>query len=618
MVVISDEDIIEVEKELGVNFDDLRREIIKNFDDVQACPGSGKTTMVAAKLLIIAKSWTPKQKGVCVLTHTNVAKEEIISRLEKNSYGVRLLTYPHFIGTIQEFVNRFLAVPYLRSSGCSIEQIDDDVCMGKAWSFLSWKAKAYIERRSISLQDLQYQWKDSKLVLNIPGFPNGSKSDSYRSLDNAKSRLIEEGCFYFNEMYAFARDYLKCNAGIKSAIQSRFPVVFIDEMQDTQKFQDELLNEIFLCELVSYQRFGDPDQAIYSGEGKGNQTYNDVALDKIENSHRFDSSIAQLAKKLSFNRINLISSSTDQRDTPHTIFLVDEHSRNNVFDKFAELCAAVVPEGTKNLIKTVGAVGTKKEDGLTICNYLESYEKCNSTSKFKPTRFIQYFYKAKKQESSNQSYQLILDGCIQCGRLAEAKITYLDGTTVAYSRTSLRRYLKESGRMTAFNIKIKEILVTTLDEIKWNELVSECLRFINLQGLAGIADFICFDNDATRQDLENAVYGSNVVTTLVEDRYIVNEVTTIHAVKGETHAATLVLETKFHEFDAESLVDYILGSTVKKPKGVRKIKFMKQFYVAFSRPTNLLCLAMDKSRFPEEHIGKGEYGGWKIVDLTQS
>ncbi len=65
-------------------------------------------------------------------------------------------------------------------------------------------------------------------------------------------------------MYAFAEHYLLSNPSIYAAIRSRFPYVFIDEMQDTQKFQDELLNKIFNVEGVSFQRFGDPDQAIQS------------------------------------------------------------------------------------------------------------------------------------------------------------------------------------------------------------------------------------------------------------------------------------------------------------------------------------------------------------------
>lgn len=87
--------------------------------DVQACPGSGKTTLIAAKLMLLAKKWPFEDRGICVLSHTNVAKDEIIRRLEKSRTieAQNLLTYPHFIGTIQEFVGKYVAFPFIRSDG---------------------------------------------------------------------------------------------------------------------------------------------------------------------------------------------------------------------------------------------------------------------------------------------------------------------------------------------------------------------------------------------------------------------------------------------------------------------------------------------------------------------
>ncbi|WP_369127725.1 UvrD-helicase domain-containing protein [Brevibacillus laterosporus] len=50
--------------------------------DIQACPGSGKTTTLLAKLTILSRKLPLKSnKGICVLTHTNVAVDEIRKRL---------------------------------------------------------------------------------------------------------------------------------------------------------------------------------------------------------------------------------------------------------------------------------------------------------------------------------------------------------------------------------------------------------------------------------------------------------------------------------------------------------------------------------------------------------
>ena len=56
--------------------------VIKSNDskDVVACPGSGKTTTLLAKLAILATRMPLEEgKGVCVLTHTNVALPDFVN-----------------------------------------------------------------------------------------------------------------------------------------------------------------------------------------------------------------------------------------------------------------------------------------------------------------------------------------------------------------------------------------------------------------------------------------------------------------------------------------------------------------------------------------------------------
>ena len=77
----------------GIHFDSDRVEVIKNMNsvDVQAFPGSGKTTILVAKLAILAKKWPYNNAGICVLSHTNVAREEIENRFQKNRCRARTI-----------------------------------------------------------------------------------------------------------------------------------------------------------------------------------------------------------------------------------------------------------------------------------------------------------------------------------------------------------------------------------------------------------------------------------------------------------------------------------------------------------------------------------------------
>ena len=110
----------------GNSFDDERRYFIKNLHsvDLLAVPGSGKTTALQAKLFWIEKCMPfGDNSGILVLSHTNAAVDEIKSKLQLSC--PKLFAYPNFIGTVQEFIDRFLAIPfYNKTYGQSITRID--------------------------------------------------------------------------------------------------------------------------------------------------------------------------------------------------------------------------------------------------------------------------------------------------------------------------------------------------------------------------------------------------------------------------------------------------------------------------------------------------------------
>jgi hypothetical protein len=83
--------------------------------------------LLVAKLAILARNWKSRTRGICVLSHTNVAREEIEQRLGDTDVGRRLLSYPHYIDTIHGFVRRFLATPWLLSAQHRFTAIDDEL-----------------------------------------------------------------------------------------------------------------------------------------------------------------------------------------------------------------------------------------------------------------------------------------------------------------------------------------------------------------------------------------------------------------------------------------------------------------------------------------------------------
>lgn len=69
---ITDGDVEWVTKLMKLEaLDEPRRSFLKSMStlDVSACPGSGKTTLVVAKLAILARHWKSRTQGICVLSH---------------------------------------------------------------------------------------------------------------------------------------------------------------------------------------------------------------------------------------------------------------------------------------------------------------------------------------------------------------------------------------------------------------------------------------------------------------------------------------------------------------------------------------------------------------------
>lgn len=100
----------EIESELlpkEAMFSEQQKNAILRNDtlNIIAGPGSGKTTVLTAKCAVLLNENKNKAKGICLITHTNVAVDEIKMSLSK--VGLKDIEYPNFIGTIQEFFNTF-------------------------------------------------------------------------------------------------------------------------------------------------------------------------------------------------------------------------------------------------------------------------------------------------------------------------------------------------------------------------------------------------------------------------------------------------------------------------------------------------------------------------------
>ena len=402
----------------GEDGTDPRQEVLKSMEplDVAACPGSGKTTLLVAKLAILAEKWRYRTTGICVVSHTNAARNEIETRLGNTAAGRRLLSYPHYIGTIHGFINDFLATPWLRSQGYVIKMIDTDTCLRRRWTALPFSTRSALEKNHCNR---------SILSAKSPRFDVGevrwgkkgrlaTDTDTYRCLRNTCRLSIERGYFCHEEMFMWAEDLLDRRPDITKVLRGRFPLLFIDEAQDNSEEQSRMLYRIFMKgkEEVIRQRFGDENQAIFdsmNGVEATTDKFPDSAIKKdLPNSHRFGQKIADLANPLGLTpyacglrgqgpRKCLESGLLECR---HTIFLFDGQSAEKVIDAYAELLLQSFSEselrdGTFTAVGQIHRPPEKEEEHKFphhIGNYWTDYDPELTSRDSKPQTFVQYVF----------------------------------------------------------------------------------------------------------------------------------------------------------------------------------------------------------------------------------
>lgn len=647
-------DIEEVAQALGLYFDDKCCEVLQctTYRDIQACPGSGKTTLLVAKLAVLAKKWTWRDRGICVLSHTNVARQEIEKHLANHPAAHRLLGYPHFIGTIQVFVDQFLALPYLRSKGVEDCTVDDERFAERAWAL--FEAQQYTKARvALSYRDKKYPGTSWKLVtglrLNLAGgqfelesaggdlkLKNKTKP-TYKQLFQLKRQMWCEGIFRYDDMYAFAEAYLNNHPWLVEIMRLRFPWVFIDEMQDTVVRQDQLLSRVFGGECI-VQRFGDINQAIYQDETKEETrtTFPLPGYIDLPVSRRFGPTIATLVSPLTAESPQELVGNTEVPSRRHTIFLFDISTIRQVLPAFGDLLAQEyrdgLPEGFK--AKAIGFRKGKPQSQDTrelpynIGDYWQYFQPGVGSKSDRPGNLVDYVRKARhtreKQDECGEAYDVLVQGVLEFLHRQGAR----NDTGARFTKTRLMDALAECGD--AKDRQFRELLLDwcfseQVIDLQYWQHTSQALVDLTRSWCRGVLDnetkeylqWTEGDWQVQEEEMQLPTGLANVYRYKAAIGTIEIELATIHAVKGETHTATLVLETYWHDHDLKVLLPYMTGNNKTRPRrGNRNYECMKRVFVGATRPKELLCLAMHREHLDAQHIQALSNKGWSIRDVA--
>lgn len=622
-MTITDDGIKKAEKLFlpdGFSFDDERKAFIKCLDQslhVQACPGSGKTTALLAKLYILSERMPYEgNKGICVLTHTNVAIDIIKQKLgEKAS---KLFTYPNFFGTIQSFVDKYLAIPaYIKCFGHRPNFIDDDFFYERIKKYSirincnKWlnnnkgnynSSVDFVFNMNVDFNDFKengFEIKHAKL--------KNKTSDTYRLLEDIYKECFKNGYLRYKDAYSLGKLYLDKFPELNEIFSSRFKYVFIDEAQDTSAIQKDIIQKCF-NENVVIQWLGDVNQGIMNDNDtepawkpEANERYKKLSFTK---SYRISQPIADIVKNVVIEKYDDLEGNADI-DLKPIILLFDDNSKGDVLKKFSEIIVKKkcsyqgaeksilrISELSGNPIKAVGWIGKEKDNGLSIKSYFSEFNKKNTNK-----RKI-YFPNLHTmcRRSQNMSPKEFKERTISC--IVEA--LNLSGNKSSknkpYSKTEFVNELKEKNEEV-----LNELLVAISTYIKNQNFENFSQKIVT-----ALETIYTLDNSSTHYlTNEELKEGSNINQNSKEFNVYENDkngvriyIDTVHGVKGETHTATLYLETKFYNNSILYFIDELFGLTTnQQSKSLdRKNKALKIAHVAFSRATHLLCIAIDKNK----------------------
>ena len=665
---VTDEDIEWVAALMGLDaIDEPRRAFLtsRSTHDVAACPGSGKTTLIVAKLAIFARKWPHRTKGICVLSHTNVAREEIQHRLGNTVVGQRLLGYPHFIDTIHGFVNRFLALPWLNSNGYPSPTIDDAVATAHRRGTLTVKeykaVDSYLGKKFSSFDRLRICDRDLSFGLGGKPFPAGPNADSFKFAKRAVETSARAGYFCYDEMFVWSRALIDDYPDLPTWLIHRFPLVILDEMQDTSDLQRALLHAVFPRDRqdVVIQRVGDPNQAIFDGpdlEAGQQDPFPDAAPERclgIPNSYRFGPHIAALASPFAvapvgaegLRGVGPKSARDIAAECRQAIFVFPDNNTSGVLDAYGKHVLSAFDDTLleRVVVTAVGAVHQDAPDTppghaqhpKTVPHYWSGYTADIARKESHPRSLVQYIRAA--QAAVRDSGELALG--VEKIALGLTRLAgFIGDAGHLKRRTRSHRAVVEALRpapatLAAYRGLIATYLMdwTPLTEETWGAMRDPISTIvgalcIDVVAIDKGANFLAWPGDDPSLASEPAdspdAAGANVFRVADGGRQIDIRLGSIHSVKGQTHLATMVLNTYWHAHSFKQMLPWLLGTKINQNGAkIQDTKRLQQTYVAMTRPTHLICLAIPRSVFGdaesyEKYAAILAGRGWLVGDVV--
>ncbi len=321
---------------------------------VRAVPGSGKTWLVAELIRQELDYWPNKTNGIAALSFTRVGGDEIYKALGRE------LEHPHFVGTIDSFLFRYVVRPFFQKC---YRNFASPHLIPAEWGAEYWSKSNSTIGRGINIFGCVFvdeERENGNAIVAHKPHPLHPLTllcgDELAAVKKAKKQMWERSGRLTHSDAALCASkilgHVRFGPAIRAELVRRFPLIIVDELQDTGYFLGKSIILLVNEPPVRSVLVGDPDQAIFEFNGARPDLFSrfestrDAVTLSLPISRRFSSSIARAASflKQSGDSIGTVQSKTGRP------FLVSYNNMAVDIPRIIDAVMAKQPRGSTKVI----------------------------------------------------------------------------------------------------------------------------------------------------------------------------------------------------------------------------------------------------------------------------
>lgn len=365
---------------------------------VSARPGTGKTTTVTEYCIDVVEGWRHTYRpwqGMAVLSYTNVARQELVEKIRKRGTATSLLNAPHFVGTIDAFVNQHVFLPFgaaqMGFGGGRPKLVGEPYGLWRPPSEIEAAWPTNLKRKPLLFDCYTLDVDDFPLVtdrvprtfkLKVPIAAKEPSTANAKDVQLMKRHVWTHGLATQSDANYLAYKTLAASPILTRSLVRRFPVLVIDEAQDMTAVQHALLSHLVSAGMRHVVLVGDEYQAIYEWNTAkpslftARKTENGWLPRPLSETFRCSPAIcAALASMTPGEETVKVAAEGKNRDYSEPIHVRGYDKTNEgpailaAFDEIAKMLTGLTPHDNADGLKTVAVIGRAGGDAPRLQTY---------------------------------------------------------------------------------------------------------------------------------------------------------------------------------------------------------------------------------------------------------